>query len=110
MSIQSKTFEKMVSFFTQEDWKFSPLTNEARAIMGLALEYDGTTGHWPCKAFAEADFLLETMLFYSICPFSVSRDKQPHVAELLYRINYSISQGNLEMNFDTGEVRCKTYA
>ncbi|MEO0970246.1 MAG: hypothetical protein AAFX80_18440, partial [Cyanobacteria bacterium J06639_18] len=48
------------------------------------------------------------MIFYSIAPFYIRRESKEHIAEFLHRINYSINIGNFELNFDTGEVRCKT--
>ena len=77
-------------------------------MAGLHLEYDGTTGNWECYAFAEDSFFFEKMVFFSMCPLYVSRDKRPAVAELLHRINYSLLIGNCDMDVDTGTVRCRT--
>ncbi|MCT7996878.1 YbjN domain-containing protein [Laspinema olomoucense] len=72
----------------------------------VSFPYQGKNEKWRCYADAREEMSL--CCFYSIFPDSVPKDKRAPVAELLTRINYILTVGNFEMDFEDGEVRFRT--
>ena len=101
-STASRIMAALTAFFDEEDWSYSRLPD--RPI--LKLGYAGKTGNWTC--YAQVRELDEQVLFYSICPLSISPGKRLAVAEFLTRANYGLIIGNFEMDLDDGEIRYKT--
>lgn len=72
----------------------------------LTTDWEGVNGTWPCYLHArERD---EQLLVYSVMAENVPAAQRPAVAEFLTRVNYAMTIGNFEMDFDDGEVRYKT--
>ena len=72
----------------------------------VSFPYQGKNEKWQCYADAREEMSL--CCFYSIFPDSVPKEKRAPVAELLMRINYTLTVGNFEMDFEDGEVRFRT--
>jgi hypothetical protein len=92
----------VLEFFKENSWAVSQVGEET--VWQLA--FQGEKGKWSCLAqTGEAE---QQFAFYSISPINVPPEKLATVAELLYRINLTLTVGNFELNFDTGEVFFKT--
>jgi hypothetical protein len=98
-----KAFEEMVSYFT-EYWKYSQV--EDKPI--LEMQHSNKCGKWRCYAIAEEKASVKRIVFFSIVPVVVPQERIEIVGEYLHRINYILDDSNFELNFETGEVRCKT--
>ncbi|AFY80784.1 YbjN domain-containing protein [Oscillatoria acuminata] len=72
----------------------------------VSFPYQGKNEKWRCYADAREEMSL--CCFYSIFPDAVPIEKRAPVAELLMRINYTLTVGNFEMDFEDGEVRFRT--
>ena len=95
-------FQKVVNFFTQDDWSFTRIQGE----QALRLGFQGDNGTWNCYAKAREE--QEQFIFYSICPLLAPKNKRSAVAEFITRANYGMIIGNFEMDFKDGEIRYKT--
>jgi hypothetical protein len=94
--------EKMLNFFTQDDWQFTKLQGEPI----LSMAFQGKNGEWTCYAKAREE--QQQFVFYSLCPINASEDKRLAVAQFLTRANYGMMNGNFELDFNDGEIRYKT--
>jgi hypothetical protein len=90
------------SAFIENQWPFS----EVRGAPVLLSELSGAQGTW--KFYAHAVEEQGLILLYSICPLRVPGERRSEVAQFLTRANYGLAAGNFELDFDDGEVRCKT--
>lgn len=88
--------------FRANRWGFS----EAREAPLLLSEFAGPLGTWPLCAQAVEETRL--VVFHSICPTKAPPSRRQAMADLLTRANYGLSLANFEMDFDDGEIRCKT--
>lgn len=50
----------------------------------------------------------EQVVYWAVLAPPVPEARRPAMAELLCRINYGLLVGNLEMDWEDGELRCKT--
>jgi hypothetical protein len=73
---------------------------------GLQAIYRGDHGQWVCQAevFEDRDLLL----FYSICPLLAPVERRGAMAECLTRANSAVLMGTLQMDFESGEICCRT--
>ncbi len=72
----------------------------------LTTDWTGANGIWACYLHArERDAQL---LVYSVMTEDVPAERRAAVAEFLTRVNYVMTIGNFEMDYDDGEVRYKT--
>ncbi len=72
----------------------------------LTTDWMGANGVWVCYLHArERDAQL---IVYSVMTEDVPAERRPAVAEFLTRVNYAMTIGNFEMDYDDGEVRYKT--
>jgi hypothetical protein len=92
----------LASWFQGQDW---PIQRGRNPLL-LRTRYKGTHGSWEVQARAFED--LRTVVFYSICPNRVGPSERPAVAELCARANCEMLVGNLQMDWDSGEVRLRT--
>jgi hypothetical protein len=97
-----KVFDVALQFFREEGWPY--LQFEGQPI--LELNYQGENGRWVCYAQAREE--PAQFLFHSICTVNAPEGKRPDIAEFLTRVNYGLSIGNFEMNWEDGEIRYKT--
>lgn len=86
------------TFLKNDDWNY---TNDNNVIK---LKVNGKNGTY------QGCFIVEEqrVRFYFLIPFNVPADKRLAVSEYICRANYGLPVGNLEMDMNDGEVRCKT--
>lgn len=72
----------------------------------ISLPYKGSNGEWRC--YADGRESQNLCCFYSICPIQAPEDKRMAIAEFIARVNYTLTVGNFEMDFDDGEIRYRT--
>jgi hypothetical protein len=95
-------FDVVRKFFTDDEWYFMEMDNRSMLQMG----FQGKNGKWTCYAQTNEDQFL--FFFYSVCPINIPEDKRLVVSEFITRANYGLKIGNIEMDFNDGEVRYKT--
>jgi hypothetical protein len=88
--------------FQANRWGFS----EAQDAPVLLSEFAGPLGAWPLCAQAIEETRL--VVFHSICPRKAPPSRRQAMADLLTRANYGLSLASFEMDFEDGEIRCKT--
>ena len=94
---------KIVENFLQEDqWPLTKLDNPSI----LQTVFQGDNGKWSC--YAQVREAQRQLIFYSIAPINVEENKRLSMAEFITRINYTLSIGNFELDFDDGEIRYRT--
>lgn len=94
--------EDVAKFFQQENWDFL----QVEGASSLALQFLGDHASWLCLAkVREAQ---KQFIFYSICPVNAPEEKRLVVAEFLIRANCDLSIGKFELDFNNGEIFCKT--
>ena len=103
------SFETIKKYFSAEDYEATQVGE--RPVLNLKFEerFDrNRIEKWSGQIIVEDDGSLRKIVLFSFVPFKISEDKQELVAELLNRINYAEDVGNFEMNYNTGQVRCRT--
>lgn len=95
-------YASFVEFLLHEKWPFVQLPGEPV----IRTDYRGHNGQWICYAHVQEDE--QRLVFYSVYPDAIPQAQRAAVAEYLTRINYSLSVGNFELDFDDGEVRFRT--
>jgi hypothetical protein len=96
-----RIYEGLLKFF-DEDWFFTQNDEEAF----LKLTYEGKAGEWNC--YAQALEGQEQLVIYSVYPALAAAGQRQAIAELITRLNYGLTMGNFEMDFNDGEIRFKT--
>jgi hypothetical protein len=100
--VESGLLEDLKLAFAQNGWPFS----EVLGADALVSELSGPLGTW--KFYAQIVPEQELLLMYSVCPLQVPAERRPEVSHFLTRANYGLSAATFELDFDDGEVRCKT--
>jgi hypothetical protein len=94
--------EEIIDFFELEKWGFIKVKDQGI----LRLSYQGENGQWTCFALGNEE--LREFVFYSVFPLIIPENKRMGIAELITKINYGISLGNFELDFDSGTLNYKT--
>lgn len=97
-----KIFDAMTTFFKQDGWPIHRIGQD----LAYSMAVEGDHGKWTAIAQAWEDDNI--FLFYSACPVEAPAGRQPLVAELLTRINFTLVVGNFEMDFTDGHIRYRT--
>jgi hypothetical protein len=97
-----QAFETLGQFLEEDDWYPQQLEGKTAYRMG----FSGKNGQFTCFAQIRVD--LEQFLFYAIAPVKVPEELRLAAAEFTTRANYGLRIGNLEMDFNDGEVRYKS--
>jgi hypothetical protein len=92
----------LASWFHAQGW---PVQRGANPLL-VVTTYRGTHHHWEVQARAFED--LRIVVFSSICPLKVPPDRLAVAAELCCRANCHMLVGNLELDWDSGELRLRT--
>ena len=71
----------------------------------LVSELSGPLGSW--LMYVQVVEEAKLLVVYSVLPAVVPSGRRDAVAEFVTRANYGLSLGNLEMDFDDGELRAK---
>jgi len=99
---QSDALAGLRHAFAENGWPFS----EVIGANVLVSELSGPLGTW--KFYAQVVEEQQLILLYSICPVRAPEERRSNVADFLTRVNYGLSAATFELDFDDGEVRCKT--
>ncbi len=94
--------EKLAEFLEGRGWKCSVEQDKPMIQTGA----NGKNGRWPCIAIGGSEN--RDLVFLSLFPVNVPQEKRAVVAELLTRINYQLSHGCYELDFEDGELRFRT--
>jgi hypothetical protein len=100
--IMESVIEKLAEFLGSRGWKCSVEADRSLIQTGA----NGKNGRWPCIAIGGSEN--RDLVFLSLFPVNIPTEKRPVVAELLARINYRLSHGCYEMDFEDGELRFRT--
>ena len=98
-----RILDAVSDFFEANEWRASELQGPAE---GLVTGYRGDNGNWTCMAVVIEEH--DQLLFYSICPVTAPVEARATVGEYLHRANYGLHIGNLELDYNDGEIRFKT--
>lgn len=95
-------YEAVVALLRQQRVLFHEEPERSR----VRFEYASPTGAWTTYAVA---FEEERQLaVYGVVPVPADPPQLPALAELITRINFGLVIGNFELDYDGGEIRCKT--
>ncbi len=95
-------FDAVVQFFEEDGWNFMEIASGEALKMGVS----GNNGEYDCYAIIDEE--RQIFQFLSSFPVKVPENKRLLIAEFLTRVNYGISMGNFEMDFEDGNIRYKT--
>jgi len=91
----------IIALLREHDYRFEILNNGQLLKMGIA----GENSNWQVYvALAEKHHKLQIRC---VSPIKAPLAKQAQVAELITRLNYTMSLGNLEMDYTDGEIAFK---
>jgi Zn ribbon nucleic-acid-binding protein len=99
---QPEALEGLKQAFIANGWPFSEVVGAHVLVSDLS----GPVGMW--KFYAQVVEEQQLLLLYSICPLRVPEERRPEISHFLTRVNYGLSAATFELDFDDGEVRCKT--
>ena len=94
--------EMLTEFFDKRGWSYK--FDERRYIFSTGI--GGENGYWRCLASIGQNG--EHIAFMSLFPSKVMPKRRQACAELLTRINFSVTHGCFELDFDDGEIRFRT--
>ncbi len=94
--------ESFTEFFNKQGWSFNQASDKPVIHTG----FTGDNGRWNCVAIAGPQD--EHLLFLSLLPCKATPALRPACAEMLTRINYGLTHGCFEMDFEDGEIRYRT--
>ena len=97
-----RAFATLGQFLNDDSWH--PQQLEDKTI--FRVYYSGDNGDLRCYAQIRVD--LEQFIFYVVAPVKAPEEVRSSVAEYITRANYGLRIGNFEMDFDDGEIRCKS--
>jgi hypothetical protein len=80
--------------------------NQASDRPVIHTEFKGDNGRWNCVVVTR--FQHEHLLFLSLLPCRATPARKAACAELLTRINFGLTHGCSEMDFEDGEIRFRT--
>jgi hypothetical protein len=94
--------ESFTEFLDKQGWSFSQASDRPVIHTG----FTGDNGRWNCVAIAGPQD--EHLLFLSLLPCKATPARRAACAELLTRINFGLTHGCFEMDFEDGEIRFRT--
>ncbi len=97
-----RAFATLGQFLDDDNWH--PQQLEDKTI--FRVYFSGENGDLRCYAQIRVD--LEQFIFYVVAPVKAPEELRPAVAEYITRANYGLRIGNFEMDYDDGEIRCKS--
>jgi hypothetical protein len=96
--------EAFTEFFNKQGWSY----NQASDRPVIHTGFTGDNGRWNCVAIVGPQD--EHLLFLSLLPCKAASTRRAACAELLTRINFGLTHGCFEMDFEDGEIRYRTSA
>lgn len=100
----NSAIKSFTEFFNKQGWSYSHASDRLVIHTG----FTGDNGRWNCVAIAGLQD--EHLLFLSLLPCKAAPPRRAACAELLTRINFGLTQGCYEMDFEDGEIRFRTSA
>ncbi len=100
----SKELSLITDYLESLEWNYNIDEEKEIVRLGVATQtckLDCIIHHLPEQNF---------ILFFSILPILVPQNKRTEIAEYITRANYGLNAGNLEMDYEDGEIRYRTYA
>lgn len=94
--------ESFTEFFDKQGWSYHQCS--VRPVIHTG--FTGDNGRWNCVAIAGPKD--EHLLFLSLLPCKAIPTRRAACAELLTRINFGLTHGCFEMDFEDGEIRFRT--
>ena len=91
----------LIAVYARHGWRW----REAGDPPVLISELSGPLGSW--LMYVQVVEAARLMVVYSVLPAVVPPGRRQAVGEFVTRANYGLSLGNLEMDFDDGELRAK---
>jgi len=101
-NIMKSAIESFVEFFEKQGWSY----NQASEKPVIHTGFTGDNGRWNCVAVAGPND--EHLMFLSLLPCKAAPKHRAACAELLSRINFGLTLGCFEMDFEDGEIRFRT--
>ncbi len=103
-SNELSAFNVIGAWLDANDWNYQDNPDKGY----YSIPCTGQCGSWQVIADAQVFDDKERVLVYSVYPIRVPENKRSVVSELVARINYGMSVGNFELDFNDGEIRMKT--
>lgn len=94
--------ESFAEFFNKQGWSYNQASDKPVIHTG----FTGDNGRWNCVAVAGPQD--EHLFFLSLLPCKAVPARRTACAELLTRINFGLTHGCFEMDFEDGEIRFRT--
>lgn len=94
--------EQTLAFFEAEDWMVQQIPEQPI----LKMLFQGENGKWVCLAEAKED--LEQLIFYSIIALKFTKRQESKLCKFLMKINYHLTIGNFDLDFEERTLRFKT--
>jgi hypothetical protein len=94
--------ESFAEFFNKQGWSYSQASDRPVIHTG----FTGNNGRWNCVAIVGPQD--GHLMFVSLLPCKAAQGRRAACAELLTRINYGLTHGCFEMDFQDGEIRFRT--
>ncbi|EFO78916.1 hypothetical protein OSCT_3211 [Oscillochloris trichoides DG-6] len=92
----------LATFLTADGWRPQRIVGRR----AFALTYVGENGNLTCLAELRTE--AQQLICYALAPLVVPPAMLATVAEFLTRANYGTYIGNFELDYRSGEVRCKS--
>jgi len=94
--------ESVIQFIEGQKWSYKIEAGKSVIHTGVT----GKNGQWNCVAVVGAN--VEHILFLSKFPGIAPTNRRAACLELLSRINFGLTHGCFELDFDDGEIRFRT--
>lgn len=99
----SKIATAIQNFLDKDDWNYESCNDKGIIQMGISLD---------CK-FGKANIYIDidddSFLIITVLPMRTEETNRKDMAEFLTRANYGLNPCNFEMDFNDGEIRCKSF-
>lgn len=100
--LMNRVIESVIKFIEGQNWTYRLEVDKPV----IQMEVTGNSGQWKCAVVIGGN--TEHVLFMSIFPGFVHAGRRAACAELLSRINFGLTHGCFELDFDDGEIRYRT--
>lgn len=97
----SRGMSQLKKYLKRTGWSF--LVNETGGIRGL-WGGNGVNWHWSARVIPDG----RVLIFYGYCPVFVPAERRVVAVEYLTRANWGIFFGTFEMDWNDGQVCCRT--
>jgi hypothetical protein len=104
MPPDSPAHNRIARFFDEIDLPYD--SNDDGSVLTLTFADGDTDLSWNSVAYDLDDG--ELFVFFSVAPDDVPAPQRLTVSEYLTRANFGLPIGSFEMDWDDGEVRCRT--